>query len=236
MRLILDDCFVSDETEPGLLSGVGRPSCLHLTNPTSRFSQLWKTSGQVAERRNSFLCCEVSTDKVSSLFRPPGLLRRYQGLMWRGSQHLGPSDESQWSASEASASLKERLWKILQGRHRTWEGSWWWSAAPLVPFPGQLWNTPCLECIQNVVLQIRNKWDTVFDWYKNPLFQDPVNPVLALSLPPCLSLPLTQLWSPLSVQPSVLGPSSSLKPVTGPSSSLVAWCPCSSAFRFNKGK
>lgn len=109
MRLILDDCFVSDETEPGLLSGVGRPSCLHLTNPTSRFSQLWKTSGQVAERRNSFLCCEVSTDKVSSLFRPPGLLRRYQGLMWRGSQHLGPSDESQWSASEASASLREAV-------------------------------------------------------------------------------------------------------------------------------
>lgn len=48
MQLILDDCFVSEEMEPGLLAGRVQPSRLRLTNSTSKFSQLWKTSGQVA--------------------------------------------------------------------------------------------------------------------------------------------------------------------------------------------
>lgn len=72
MWLILDDGFVSEETEPGLLAGLVQASCLHLTDSTSKFSQLWKTSGQVAERRNSFVRYEVFRDKVSSLLKPPG--------------------------------------------------------------------------------------------------------------------------------------------------------------------
>lgn len=97
MWLILDDCFISDEIEPGPLVGLMQPSCLHLTYSTSNFSQLWKTSGKVAERRNSFLRSEVFTDKLSSL---------PHGLTLRRIQHLGTSDASQalqrvhWSASE----------------------------------------------------------------------------------------------------------------------------------------
>lgn len=97
MCLILDDCFISDEIEPELLVGLMQPSCLHLTYSTSNFSQLWKTSGKVAERRNSFLWSEVFTDKLSSLLH---------GSTLRRIQHLGTSDASQalqrvrWSASE----------------------------------------------------------------------------------------------------------------------------------------
>jgi hypothetical protein len=72
MWLILDECFILDEMEPGFLAGLMQPSHLHLTNSTSKFSQRWKTSDEVAERRNSFLCCEVPTDKLSSLLQPLG--------------------------------------------------------------------------------------------------------------------------------------------------------------------
>lgn len=62
MCLILEECFISDEMELGLLTGLMQTSRLHLTNSTSGFSQLWKTSGKADERRNSFLRCEVFTN------------------------------------------------------------------------------------------------------------------------------------------------------------------------------
>lgn len=82
--------------------------------------------------------------------------------------------------------IQERLWKSSWAGSRNWEGSWWSSATPLVPSLGKLWNTPCLECIQDVVLDVRNKSVTC-NLYKNPLFQESVTCSLALSCSPFIT-------------------------------------------------
>lgn len=167
MRLILDDCFVCDEAEPGLLTASMQPSCLRLTNSTSTFSQLWKASGKAAERRNSFLRCEVFT--LASLIH---------GLTLRGIQLLGKSDACRalqcfcWSASE-SAHSREAV-KILLNRQQESRELLVIKCDSVGPFLGKLWNTPCLECIQNTVWDITNKPNIIFNGHQNPLFQESV--------------------------------------------------------------
>lgn len=161
MWLILDDCFTSNEMEPGPLTGLMEPSHLRLTNSTSKFSQLWKTSGEAAERRNSFLHSEVLPDKTVQSAPGPGLMGLHQQFMLRRGEHSGTSHDSQAlqsfqrAASEACARSREDA-KASPADSRNAEGTWRLQTASLVPFLGKLWNTPSLESIQNTVSDIRN--------------------------------------------------------------------------------
>lgn len=143
MWLILDDCFVCDEMEPGLLTGLMQPSRLHLTNSTSTSSLLWKTSGKAAERRNSFLRCEVFTGcPVCSM-----AWRWEEFSFWEHLMLAGPRSVS--ADRRLRAFTQEKLWKSSWAGSRNRENCWWSSATRLLPFLRKLGNTPCLECIQN---------------------------------------------------------------------------------------
>lgn len=156
----------------------------------------------------------------------PGLMGLHQRLTLRRGERSATSHDGQAlqsfqrAASEAHAPSREDA-KASPADSRNAEGACL-VTTPLVPFLGKLWNTPCLECIQNAVSDIRNNQTSC-----------------SLDIPrfcELLSLPLTQPSGLLCGQLSVLANFFPTQASEKTPFSLVARCTCSSAFGFNKGK
>lgn len=189
---------VSDEIwSLGFLTGLMQPSSLHLSNSTSVFSPQGKTSGKVAERRNSFLTVRSSQANCRVCSSPQAAERCTRSWHPRGLQHLGTADERQvsqafcWSAF-GSIHSREAVRSFWEAGSRNWEGSWWSSATPLVPFLGTgAWN----------ILQMHTEGSPRYEKRVQLIWESTFQSVSDFT--PSLS-PLTQLRSPLSVQPSAL--------------------------------
>lgn len=111
----------------------------------------------------------------------PGLPGHYHGLMLRGFQHLGTSDDSQapqrscWSASEASVHSREAV-KILLGGQQNLRALSVMKCSSAGPIPRK-----ALEYSMPWMHMERSLTDQKQVRYRNPLFWDPVSCTPSLS-------------------------------------------------------
>lgn len=157
----------------------------------------------MAERRNSFLTVRSSQANCRVCSSPKAAERYIRSWHPRGLQHLGTADERQvsqgfcWSAS-GSIHSREAVRSFWEAGSRNWEGSWWSSATPLVPFLGTgAWNTLYFNTLYSLHTEGSPRYEKRVQLIWESTFQS------VSDFTPSLS-PLTQLRSPLSVQPSVL--------------------------------
>lgn len=143
--------WLSDETEPGLFAG---------SMPTFNQLHLQFFSTMENKLKEGIHSCAVRSSQTNCLVCSMGWRCKEFSL----SEHLMLVRPRSVSADQhLRVFTQERLRKSSWAGSRDWEGSWWSSATPLVPSLGKLWNTPCVECIQNIVSDIRNKSDITFN-------------------------------------------------------------------------